>query len=82
MFQVDASQQEKEQIENKIEIATNLYNKEVDKVKAIMLAILDKWKQVKEARRVSGMETVPWRLNVKQYEVEGYKSFDFGMTPM
>ena len=47
-----------------------------------MMAILNKWKQVKEARKESGMETVPWRLNVKEYEVEGYKSFDFGMTPM
>ena len=42
-----------------------MYNKEVDKVKLVMLSVLAKWKQVKEARRASGLETVPWKLNVK-----------------
>ena len=26
------------------------------------------------------METVPFRLNAKEYEVDGRKSFDFGVT--
>ena len=24
---------------------------------------------------------MPWRLNVKEYEIDGHKSFDIGITP-
>ena len=47
LLQIEANQKEKDEIESKIEIAKNMYNKEADKAKASMLAVLDKWKQVK-----------------------------------
>lgn len=34
-----------------------------------MKEILEKWRELKEIRRTSGMETVPWKLNVKEYEI-------------
>lgn len=45
-----------------------------------MQSIIRKWREIKEERRTSGMETVPWRLNIKEYEVDEHKSFDIGVT--
>ena len=44
-----------------------------------MKKTLKSWKQLKAIRRETGMETVPYRLIAKEYEVDGRKSFDFGI---
>ena len=30
--------------------------------------IIDKWKQLKDIRARTGMQTVPWKVNIKEYE--------------
>lgn len=41
------------------------------------------WKEIKNIRIASGRETVPWRINVKEYNVgESRKSYDIGVTPI
>ena len=57
-----------------------MYAKEVDRAQGLMRKILECWKQVKKIRRETEMQTVPFRLNAKEYEVDGRKSFDFGVT--
>ena len=49
-------------------------------------SIVTKWKELKDIRSNTGMQTVPWKLNIKQYEVpdereKNYKkNYDIGLS--
>lgn len=45
----------------------DLYDSEKKRVAEIGRGIMDKWAQIKEIRVRTGMQTVPWKLNVKEY---------------
>ena len=47
-----------------------------------MKKTLDCWKEMKAIRRRTSMDTVPFNFQAKEYEVDGKKSFDFGVTPI
>ncbi len=47
-----------------------------------MQKVVTGWNEMKEIRNKSGMETVPWRFNIKQYEINGRNTFDLGLTPI
>lgn len=47
-----------------------------------MKKIVDGWKDIRDIRARTGMETVPWKFNIKEYESEGRKTYDLGMTPV
>ncbi|CAM6006119.1 unnamed protein product [Sphagnum balticum] len=36
--------------------------------------------ELRRIRRDTGMETVPWRIHVKEYEVDGKVGYDLGVT--
>lgn len=61
-------------------MSSRLYKQEVIRLETLMQSIVRKWREIKDERRSSGMETVPWRLNIKEYEVDEHKSFDIGVT--
>lgn len=48
--------------------------------------IIDKWKQLKDIRARTGMQTVPWKVNIKEYEAteqrgkDSIKNYDIGLT--
>ena len=37
--------------------------------------------ELKDIRKRSGMETVPWKIQIKEYNIEGRPSYDIGVTP-
>lgn len=37
--------------------------------------------ELKDIRKRSGMETVPWKVQVKEYSFEGRPSYDVGVSP-
>lgn len=83
MLQREASQKQIDEIINKIQITQNMQNKEIDRIHKIMDSALRIWKEIKNIRIASGRETVPWRINVKEYNVgESRKSYDIGVTPI
>ncbi len=36
-------------------------------------SIMKKWKELKDIRKTSDMQTVPWKINIKDYDVLGHK---------
>ena len=46
-----------------------------------MKQIVNKNNELKEVRKRTGMESVPWKIHLKEFEVDGKPSYDIGVTP-
>ena len=79
MIEREASHEQLEETIHQLDTADKVYLKQVQKIETVMKKTLKSWKQLKAIRRETGMETVPYRLIAKEYEVDGRKSFDFGI---
>ena len=42
-----------------------MYDKERKKMEGLAKNIIDKWKDLKDIRARTGMQTVPWKINIK-----------------
>ena len=46
-----------------------------------MKQIISKNNELKDVRKKTGMESVPWKIHLKDFEVDGKPSYDIGVTP-
>ena len=70
------------EIDQKIDILTKKYNDEKLHFETMMKQIILKNNELKEIRKKTGMETVPWKIHVKEFDVQGRPSYDIGVTPV
>jgi hypothetical protein len=47
-----------------------------------MKQIIHRSNELRDIRKRTGMETVPWKIHVKEFEIDGKPSYDIGVTPV
>jgi regulator of replication initiation timing len=69
-----------EEVEKKIDLISKKYGEEKAHLEHLIREIIKLNEEVKDIRRRSGMETVPWKVQVKEYSFEGRPSYDIGVS--
>jgi predicted RNase H-like nuclease (RuvC/YqgF family) len=76
----DADADAEQEVDRKIEVVSRRLAEERLKLETLMKGIVHLNNELKDIRKRTGMETVPWKIHVKEFEIDGRPAYDLGVT--